>query len=391
MALTMTRWIGAAAFACALIATASLRGDHTPPSKAPPSADTLRLRQLRQQIAQTARRWEALERRDSVLARIPERGDARGLAPLLAIDPRLPKEHRLIIERAIHRHWASLGIDSARIPVTVAVVIDTAASPDWRGGRGGELAYDYLLPTAARTGRDRGCIAIITVQAGQLVTPGSQRRFTRLVATPKLASSLLGPCAFLARFGTPGAEIDRWLRSRSYEIASIPQWSSLALADSGPVGERWRLANAGLPTSAAVMWLSPDAVGCTAGEIDRCRSTMEAPAGSDSTPPGGLIVVQARRDQHWGPMSSRYLADLVTALGPERFERFWRSELAPDDALRAVARMPLDVWTQQWAVGLLGEQRIGPALSLIELIGALTVAGMSLALAAWGWGRREVR
>jgi len=81
----------------------------------------------------------------------------------------------------------------------------------------------------------------------------------------------------------------------------------------------------------------------------------------------------------------------VTALGPERFARFWSSSLAPDAALRAAASMPLDNWTHVWARGLLGEQRVGPAPTFTELGSALSLAALALGLAAWGWGRRQVR
>jgi hypothetical protein len=102
-------------------------------------------------------------------------------------------------------------------------------------------------------------------------------------------------------------------------------------------------------------------------------------------------MMQRSHDQHWGAMSGGYLSDLATALGPERFQRFWQSELAPDAALRAVIGRPLDVWTHQWAVGLVGAQRVGPGLSITEILAALTASGLALLLTAWSWGRRQVR
>jgi hypothetical protein len=97
------------------------------------------------------------------------------------------------------------------------------------------------------------------------------------------------------------------------------------------------------------------------------------------------------RDQHWSVHAPRYLSDLVTALGPDDFARFWRSTASPDAALMAVAGRPLDVWTAQWAVGLIGEQHVGPAVSFGDVAGAITLAALSLMIAAWGWSRRQVR
>jgi hypothetical protein len=137
--------------------------------------------------------------------------------------------------------------------------------------------------------------------------------------------------------------------------------------------------------------LAPEVLACTAGDLDRCEATLVADSGFGAVASSGHLMRHAMRDPHWGTTSRRYLADLVTAMGPDRFERFWRSDLEADAALRAVGGMSLAVWTQQWATGLLGEQRVGPALSVAELLGVLTLAGISLAIAAWGWGRRQVR
>jgi hypothetical protein len=248
-----------------------------------------------------------------------------------------------------------------------------------------------MPPPRGGTEGNQRCVVIATMQSRGIVQPGTHRAFNEVIATPRSASALLGPCAFLARFGKPGPGIDQWLRSRSYDLAAYPQWWSLPAADGGAIGERWRLANAGAPSPMPAIRLSPEALGCTAGDTERCSDALAAWSAGYTTPADGLIIMRAGRDQHWNTMSGRYIADLVTALGPERFERFWRSDLAPSAALQAVAMIPLNVWTQQWASGLLGQQRVSPAISLTELAAALTLAGLSLLIAAWGFGRRQVR
>ena len=391
MALTLTRWIGAVAVICTLMTAASLASDPATPRVPIASADTRRLDDLQRRVREGTRRWEALARRDSVIARLPEPNGVGATTPLIVIDPLLPAEHRSTIERAVQRQWTSLRIDSARVPLAVAVVVDTTTSIDGPRGRYGQIAYDYMPPPRGGTERNQRCVVIATVQSRNIVRPGSLRAFNEAIATPRSASALLGPCAFFARFGKPGLGIDQWLRSRSYDLAAYPQWWSLPAADGDAIGERWRFANDGASSPMPMTWLSPEALGCTAGDAQRCADALAAPAGVHTTPADGLIIMRAGRDPHWNTMSGRYISDLVTALGPERFERFWRSDLDANAALQAVAMIPLNVWTQQWASGLLGEQRVSPALSLAELAAALTLAGLSLALAAWGWGRREVR
>ena len=390
MALTMTRWLAVAGGTCALIATASISSDPARSAATESSLEQVRLNDLRGRVALAAERWHALARRDSLIARLPAR-NVSSTAPLLAIDPRLSGPHRSLIERAVRRQWNSLGIDSARIPVAIAVVIDTAPSADGLGRGRGQIAYDYQLPVRAGAGAGERCVVIATIQSAQSARADEHRELAEQLATQRAGSSLLGPCAFLARFGLPGTEIDAWLRSRSWDLAAHPHWWTIPIADSVPVGERWKAANDDGASIGGLFWLSPDALGCTAGKVDRCDDALPAAVAGDSLPFGGLIITNRARDPHWGTFSGRYISDLVTALGPDEFERFWRSDRAPDAALRAVAAIGLDTWTSQWARGLLGEQRVGPRLSLAELIIGLTVAGVCLLLSASAWGRRQVR
>ena len=387
MALTLTRWIGAVAAICALITLNAVTREPAYSARPALPADSLRLRDLERRVGAASLRWEALARRDLALA---QRGVSRAPAtggPTIVIDPLLPATHRSIIERAVQRQWSSLGIDSARIPVTVAIVIDTAISLDRLSAGRGQIAYDYMLPVSGDIAQPRECVAVVGLLSRTIVLAGTQRALAEAVAAPRVAAALVGPCAFAARFGAPGAEIDRWLRAHSYRFAAYPHWWTLPAMSADP-GERWRLANAGVPAQNANLWLSPAALGCAAGHTAQCARSL---ASDDTMPDGGLLMMQRGRDQHWGAMSGGYLSDLATALGPERFQRFWQSELAPDAALRAVTGRTLDVWTHQWAVGLVGAQRVGPWLSVTEVLAALTASGLALLLTAWSWGRRQVR
>jgi hypothetical protein len=390
MALTLTRWIGAVASICTLVTAASVTREPATPRDSIAVADSLR-GELQLRVGAATRRWEALARRDAVIARLGAPNRSGTVAPLVVIDPLLPAAHRSMIERAIQRQWTGLRIDSVRVPIVVVVVVDTTRSADGPTGGRGQIAFDYMPPPRGETQGNQRCVVIAAVQSHGIVNPASHRAFSDVIATPRSASALLGPCAFLARFGKPGPGIDQWLRSRSYDLAAYPQWWSLPATDGGAIGERWRLANAGAPSPMPAMSLSSEALGCTAGDAERCTDALAASATGDTTPADGLIIMRAGRDRHWNMMSGRYVSDLVTVLGPERFERFWRSDLDPSAALQAVAMTPLNVWTQQWASGLFGEQRVGPALSLFELAAGLTLAGLSLAIAAWGFGRRQVR
>ncbi len=387
MALTMTRWIGGASAVCALLALNAIGREPTPRTQPEVPADSLRLRDLQRRVGEASLRWEALVRRDAVLAQIASARSADRAGPAIIVDPLLPATHRSILERAIQRQWSSLGIDSARVPVTVAVIVDTAVSIDRLSAGRGQISHDYVVPRSDAGTTGESCVAIIGLQSRTIVRPGTERALAAAVALPRAAASLVGPCGFVGRFGSPGEGIDRWLRARGYRFAAHPQWWTLPPTNAD-LGTRWQLANAGAPHASSTLALSPQGRGCAAGHAELCAGALGA---SDSAGAGELLMMLRARDEHWGSMSGRYFADLATALGPERFETFWRSDLPPDAALRAVASTSLDLWTHQWAVGLVGAQRDGPGVSLAEWIKSLTLAGLSLGIAAWGWSRRQVR
>ena len=202
---------------------------------------------------------------------------------------------------------------------------------------------------------------------------------------------MLGPCAFQARFGIPGPRVDAWLRARSYDFAFSPDWEeaerdmalrSLAEEEGHAQEEIWAMLR---------RQLSPAAQACAAGALTRCEASLLPAVGSRPPANGGLVTRARSRDAHWAGLTQRYLSDLVTAVGPDRFGRFWRSDLAPDEALRTATGMQVSEWTNRWSMALVGEVRTGPGLGFRDLIGAALLATLSLAVAAWGWSRRQVR
>jgi hypothetical protein len=126
-----------------------------------------------------------------------------------------------------------------------------------------------------------------------------------------------------------------------------------------------------------------------AGRADACRRTAVAGGSRDLVP-----VVSAER-QWWKPPSlagaDRYLADLVDDIGPERFGRFWNSELPVDTALATAMRMPVGEWTRRWQATIVPPIRLGPvappsALVLATLLGVAAVVLVMLTAT-----RRQVR
>ena len=394
MALTPARWFAAVAVGCAVVVTAFAgRSTDARPARRAVTAERLEYVRINRRTVTATRRWIALSRRDSVVAALAAEGRDDVHAPRLAIDPGLSAGHRTLVERALTRQWKALGIDSALVPVTVAVVVDTVSSQMEPDPMFGEITFDYALATGGEGWSGDRCIVIVALNTERLTRGGSVRRLAELLAPGREAPSLLGPCAFQARFGRAGAGIDAWLRSRSYDLASRPAWQPApvpALERHDPAVPPQRLFSARV---GELYWtLSPEALACTAGALERCNESLAPPRDRPSTYLDGGLVTSARsRDDHWGALGRGYLSDLATTLGPDRFARFWRSDLEPDAALQTVAAMPLTVWTQRWASSAVGPVRTGPAIALRELLGAVVLAGSCVTLTAWGWGRRQVR
>ena len=391
MALTPARWLMAAIVGCALLTTGMASSARRASPRDIGSPEQQHFVRLQRRTMDAAQQLRSLTRRDSILAVLATRGRVSEPSVRLVTDPLLPPAHRLLIERGVERQRRLLHIDSIHVPVSIVVVIDTAVVPrEIPGSRRGELAFEYVLAEGAAGTRSE-CVAILAIQSPVLARPGGNRRFAEHLDPSRRAEALLGPCAFQARFGVAGAQIDAWLRSRSYDLALDASWEepgrdlgpqAAALRDEARA-ESWRY----------TQWdLSIPARACAAGEVKGCEDAMTPAHGTRRQLPSGAMVRRSMPwDTHWGARATDYLSDLVTAIGPERFARFWRSDLPPDAALRSAAAMPLSGWTQQWIGELAGPARFGPGLAAREILTAVLVAALCLTVAAWGFGRRQVR
>ena len=392
MALNPTRWIMAATLGCAFLAAGLVSSRARAADSVVDSPEVLHLRRVQRRTFEAAQGLRSRARADSVIATLPALGASDFRSPRVVVDPLLPQPHRMTAERSVERQWRRLHADSAMVPVTVAIVLDTAEAPaDSPNGRRGEIAFDYLLATREGTELPERCVVIIAIQMPRIARANGHRTLAARMDASRGGDAVLGPCAFQGRFGVAGPQIDAWLRGRSYDLALSPWWEEPE-RDGSP-----RVPRGVDGVSPAEVWaivgrqFSPEAQACAGGELDRCDATLQAPVGGRQLARGGLVTRRFARDQHWSGLTERYLSDLVTTIGPDRFSRFWRSELAPDEALRAAAGMPLSAWTRQWAMSLVGEIHTGPGLARREILGAALLAAMCLAITIWGWSRRQVR
>lgn len=85
------------------------------------------------------------------------------------------------------------------------------------------------------------------------------------------------------------------------------------------------------------------------------------------------------------------MADLADAIGPERFQRLWNSELPVDTALTAAMRMPIGDWTRRWQATIVPPIRLGPSASLGATLLATLLGIVAVLLVGLTASRREVR
>lgn len=387
MARALNGWAAGTALACAILGLVYLPPGGTPwPAHRSAEIETPnRYRDRERALAQRLRDVEAELRLFEARALLqPELDRRRARATpgpaLLVVGPdSLSDGMQQFIASQLDTVWRRLGLGVTKISVGVVLHVDH--------GRASAPAVRYLLPDSA----DRiSCLVLLpamywsrSLRAGTLPTPVG--RFRAWV------QSGLGPCAYYAAFGSPGGEIAAWMSARGFDLALRPAWHTVR-HDGGrpawpsPVTEP----DPGPWSWAAVYRLPPDALGCLAGRDVSCREAILRAAGTSDT------VRRFVTNQLWWrrpalPGDDHYLADVLQAIGRERFRRFWNSELPVDTALAAALREPVGAWTRRWEESLAPHVRLGAAAPL-----PAALLGLLLAFGAIGWvmrtvERREVR
>ena len=236
-----------------------------------------------------------------------------------------------------------------------------ATDPQGRGN-GLNLYRVYLLPGAANSGR---CIAALAVR---------RNRITGTLRTREAQAIDLGPCSLLDRFGIPGREIGRWFANEG-GTGTAAHWAPSPRDPDESTLRSWDYDNVGLYS-------------CASGNDAGCRALLNRQQirrewfGWDYP---GVYLIQSNMFRA-GP-ETHLLYDLMEQFGPEKFQRFWKSDLALEAAFERVYGMQLTAWMSGWA-----RQFVRPAGNTrrIPLILTLIAAG-SLGLALVYTNRRQVR
>jgi hypothetical protein len=223
----------------------------------------------------------------------------------------------------------------------------------------------------------RGCVLL--VDADRTALPVTEQRLL----------DRLAPCRWQTAFGAPSDSIGAWLARQSWSVAYpvrswLTGWGELqvissrraqVLADTGAWGESARLA-----VEWAVWWGAVHAAGCYQGRAESCMRVLRAPErwgwqAAAAVPEDSFPSIRARRVAG-GLLLAGLLDDVLAAVGPERFQAFWTSNLSPDSALAVALQQPLAPWLMARVERRLGGHKAEPMLPPASAGVSLVLAGL---------------
>lgn len=346
-------------------------------------------------LSQTNDRLRLLEIRDSLLARYPA-NERRGLT--VAIDSSIPAGLAASLQRLVRDKWDRLGIRST-MPVLVAVVLDSATtSHGFQRRYAGPLTspINVFLP---RTSAAR-CIAVLRMSNAFNRLPSQVRAsVAQNLKAPSTIDAVLGPCAYLASFGRPGAHVGAWLRAHGWSLARMAAWntSSPPWAETGDPRAYWfrdRLATLGDPSWRVRVIVGHSGLACIAGEAGACVDAAGADrhaAPQDSAWSNSVVNTFGASAYYYyfaikpsplGAADSWLVSDMARSLGDSAFRQFWTSDKPVPEAFAAASGVSLDAWVRAWARRTYGNVPTGPSLPENAALAGLValIAGFAMAV-----------
>ena len=295
--------------------------------------------------------------------------------------------------------WAGAGALTG--PFRLAVWLHDPAISGARANR--EEGFDGVLFPAATDGKT--CVVVIDSRWQWLAAQGSRLDIA--------LGDAISPCLFFGRLGQPGPGMARWLkatgsaglwypapllrqvRPRYAELPLLSNSELLAVARGGSdlssfLAAPWAAAaEATLPPYG----LGSPAVRCLAGQIAGCESAFLQPRTSVRQGSLGAGVVRRpwigdRQRLGW------WIAELVTAGGIDRFERWWRESEDLSASYRTIYGAELGgaihgimstTWREEAAEG---QVELGPTIRSSSVVATIGWAVLVLLLPLMAASRR---
>jgi hypothetical protein len=295
--------------------------------------------------------YRQMSRMDSLLPLLPA---APGVS--VQLSPAVRPDTRDTVYANVERELAAMGEPRARIGL---FLVDNAY-----GHRPG---VPFSRPRPERemyAGVDSAgayCAVVHAAPVGRTV--GMLIGNSRLNASA--GASMLGPCAFVARYGAPGPEISRWLRDGAYRLAQ--RRSAVLQPGVGDLTHEREL----------TVWSEDDRAlrGCIGGRDDLCVHALLMPSGTAHVRDGpALLHLNSRFPP--GVNDSRAMLDhLEQEFGSARFEAFWTSDADVPTAFAGAFGIGAGDWVREWGRSRYGDHALGPRVDAVTLVlSALLVA-----------------
>lgn len=204
-----------------------------------------------------------------------------------------------------------------------------------------------------------------------------------------------GACRPYLKYGMPGVYVGEWMVDGASDFALEPA----PPADPGFAEYR--------PIRRTFFGLAHYGFGFRnqSVEVDRCMAGIAEGCMRAVTDWKTVTVGSTRRSREvapditrltglnswfspWGNFDDYLLADLEHEFGPERFQRFWSSELPVSEAFESAFDMGMGEWLVTWVEANMDISPPGPKLSKSAALGGMLALSLFAALAG-AWSRRR--
>lgn len=353
-------------------------------------------RQVRTEAWGKNRLFQLLQWRDSVEALA---GTARENGRLWSVALPDPAPEHLLpgLEAAVLAQIAAEDIGVPRVPVGVVLMEGrTGTHPSVPNG-----SFDLSLDSEVYVGLEAGspyCYLVKAYLGNDTALEGSWADLVWAPADSSAPPNPLGPCAFHAKYGTPGPGVFQWLADGHYAM-TLGGSRFRKGREAGGEGGR------AIPAlGRRTLWSegSPDAEACLAGKVEGCRRALFGDwvpyLRAWWTDPGDRIVddhglvVPIQSFGYFLPFGGReygLLLDLEAEFGRQRFQAFWSSDLDVEEAFRQAFGGGFPEWVMGWGQARFGKSEVGANVPLeAALLSFLAIGVLSGAALLLGRRRR---
>lgn len=294
--------------------------------------------------------YREFARADSLLPLLPAEAGV-----VVALSPAVPQPKRDTIGAVLATELAALGELRARIGV---FLVDHAYGSRVGIPRTGTVEERELYVGTDEAGPYCAMVATGFIADGVMRIDGFTAR-RGAARDPAVARSVLGPCAFIGRYGAPGAHISQWLRDHAYSMADGTS-RSLPGQFREPAQHRREL----------VLWTRGDLRmrGCIGGREDLCREIVLAAARNQAALPGAATFNLGRAFVYPDAAYPTMLSDIEESFGRERFARFWTSDQDVETAFAGAFGVSIGAWVREWGQTAYGAERLGPAVGTLSVL-----------------------